>query len=271
MQGKRTGSLVLMMLVLLLLPLVFTGCGTQIPSGYRGVKYYKFGDGTDMGTIYQEGFNWHLPWNTIYTYNIKVQEAKEMLKVLTSDGASVGLEVSIWYRPRVDRLDSLQITVGPRYYDVVVAPTLRGEGRSIAGRFQPEEIYSSKRDEIAVLILEAIRKQTADKFVDVDNIIIRNVDLPKRIEDAINEKLSAQQEAQRMEFVLQKEKQEAERKRIEAQGIADFQRIVSEGINQNLLRWKGIETTAELAKSTNAKVVVIGSGSDGLPLILGGQ
>jgi regulator of protease activity HflC (stomatin/prohibitin superfamily) len=153
----------------------------------------------------------------------------------------------------------------------VVAPSLRGEGRSIAGRYKPEELYSSKRDEIATEMRTAIRQKTTDKFIHVDNIIIRNVDLPKRIEDAINEKLSAQQEAQRMEFVLQKEKQEAERKRIEAQGIADFQRIVSEGINQNLLRWKGIETTAELSKSPNAKVVIIGAGEEGLPLILGGQ
>lgn len=271
MQGRRGTVLVLLLLAVFLTPLIITGCGTQVSSGYRGVKYFKFGDGTQMGKVYGEGFNWHLPWNTIYTYNIKLQEAKENLQVLTSDGASVGLEVSIWYRPMVERLDSLQITVGPNYFDVVVAPALRGEGRSIAGRYKPEELYSSKRDEIAVEVLAAVRSKTTDKFIDVDNIIIRNVDLPKRIEDAINEKLSAQQEAQRMEYVLQKEKQEAERKRIEAQGIADFQRIVSEGINQNLLRWKGIETTSELAKSQNAKVVIIGSGSDGLPLILGGH
>jgi regulator of protease activity HflC (stomatin/prohibitin superfamily) len=271
MQGRRGTVLVLLLLAVFLVPLIVTGCGTQVPSGYRGVKYFKFGDGTEMGKIYGEGFNWHLPWNTIYTYNIKLQEAKENLQVLTSDGASVGLEVSIWYRPVVNMLDSLQITVGPNYFDVVVAPALRGEGRSIAGRYKPEELYSSKRDEIAVEILAAVRTKTTDKFIDVDNIIIRNVDLPKRISDAINEKLSSQQEAQRMEYVLQKEKQEAERKRIEAQGIADFQRIVSEGINQNLLKWKGIETTALLAESANAKVVIIGSGSDGLPLILGGN
>lgn len=271
MRNPRSKILVLLLALIFLTPLILTSCGTQIPSGSLGVKYFKFGSGTEMGKIYKEGFNWHFPWNSIYVYNVKLQEAKEVLQVLTSDGASVGLETSIWYRPRVDKLDSLQVTIGQGYFDIVIAPVLRGEGRSIAGRYKPEELYSSKRDEIAVEILQAIRSQTSDKFIYVDNVIIRNVDLPKRIEDAINEKLSMQQEAQRMEFVLQKETQEAERKRIEAQGIADFQRIVSEGINQNLLRWKGIETTSELAKSANAKVVIIGAGNDGLPLILGGQ
>ncbi|MCK4858902.1 MAG: prohibitin family protein [candidate division Zixibacteria bacterium] len=271
MQGKKSVVMVLLLLVVFLMPLIFTGCGTQVDSGYRGVKYFKFGDGTEMGKIYTEGFNWHLPWNTIFTYSIKLQEAKENLKLLTSDGATIGLEVSIWYRPFVDKLDSLHITIGRRYFDIVVGPALRGEARSIVGRYRPEELYSTKRDEISIAILDAIRLQTQDKFVSVDNVIIRNVDLPARIKDAINEKLTMQQEAQRMEFVLQKEEQEAERKRIEAQGIADFQRIVSEGINQNLLRWKGIETTQNLAESPNTKIVIIGSGKDGLPLILGGN
>ncbi len=271
MKNPKSAIMVLLLALIFLTPMILTSCGTQVPSGHLGVKYFKFGDGTEMGKIYSEGFNWHLPWNTIYVYNIKLQEAKEVLQVLTADGASVGLETSIWYRPRVEKLDSLHVTIGQNYFDVVIAPSLRGEGRSIAGRYKPEELYSSKRDEIAIAILEAIRAQTQDKFVAVDNIIIRNVDLPKRIEDAINEKLSMQQEAQRMEFVLQKETQEAERKRIEAQGIADFQRIVSEGINQNLLRWKGIETTEKLAASPNTKVIIIGAGEDGLPMILGGQ
>jgi regulator of protease activity HflC (stomatin/prohibitin superfamily) len=263
--------MIALLVAIFLLPLIFTGCGTQIPSGHRGVKYFKFGEGTEMGRIYTEGFNWHFPWNTIYVYNIKLQEAKEDLKVLTSDGASVSLEASIWYRPTVDKLDSLHVTLGQNYFDVVVAPALRGEARSIAGRYKPEELYSSKRDEIAVEILSAVRGQTDGKFVNVDNIIIRNVDLPTRIEEAINEKLSAQQEAQRMEFVLQKEKQEAERKRIEAEGIRDFQKIVAEGVNEALLKWRGIETTKELAQTANAKLVIIGAGEDGLPLILGGQ
>ncbi len=132
------------LLIILILSASFVGCGTQIDSGYRGVFYYKFGDGTEMGKIYQEGFTWHLPWNTMFTYPTRLQEQKEDLVVLSSDGATIGMEVSILYRPQIDKLDSLQIEVGPRYYDVAVAPTIRGIARGIAGRYKPEEIYSTK-------------------------------------------------------------------------------------------------------------------------------
>lgn len=256
-------------LIVLVFALLLVGCGTQIGSGERGVKYFKFGGGTEMGTVYPEGFAWHMPWNTIYTYKVQTQEAKEGLKLLTADGATVSLDVSVWYRPVVNKLDSLQITIGPNYYEVIVAPALRGESRSIAGKFTPEELYSTKRDEIAGLMLAAVQEKLKDKYVEFESILIRDVTLPQRISDAINEKLAAQQEAQRMEFILQKEQQEAERKRIEAQGIADFQKIVSAGINEKLLEWKGIETTEKLAQSPNAKIVIIGNSKNGLPLILG--
>jgi len=257
---------------LLLIPLllIIVGCGTNIPSGHNGVKYKRFSGGTEMGTIYGEGFNWHMPWNSMFVYKTQMAERKEDIVVLSSDGASIQIELSIWYRPLIELLDSLQVRIGPRYYDVAIAPAVRGEARRIAGQYKPEEIYSSKRDEIAVELLGALKAIMADKYIAIENVIFRNVILPKKISDAINEKLSAQQDAQRMEFILQKEKQEAERKRIEAQGIADFQKIVSTGLNPMLLRWKGIEATEKLAESPNTKIVVIGNAKDGLPLILGG-
>ena len=257
----------------LLLPLLalVVGCGTNIPSGHNGVKYKRFSGGTEMGKIYMEGFNWHLAWNSMFVYKTQTAERKEDIIVLSSDGASIGIELSIWFRPLINKLDSLQIRVGPRYYDVLLAPAMRGEARRICGQYTPEEIYSTKRDEIAVELLAALKAMMSDKFIDLENVIFRNVILPKKITDAINEKLSAQQEAQRMEFVLQKETQEAERKRIEARGIADFQKIVSTGLSPMLLRWKGIEATEKLGESPNTKIVVIGNAKDGLPLILGGM
>ena len=272
MNANRTRRLPLWLVALVLLvPLVVVSCGTSIPAGHRGVKYLQFGGGTEMGRVYPEGFQWHLPWNRIDVYKTQWDNREEPLQVLSSDGATIRLDVSIWYRPRTDVLDSLQIKVGRDYYTVVVAPALRGEARRIVGKYKPEEIYSTKREEIAAEILSGVKTLNAEKYIEVDNIIVRDVTLPQQISDAINAKLAADQQQQQMQYVLLKEKQEAERKRIEAQGIADFQRIVSAGLTPELLRWKGIEATEKLSESPNSKVVVIGAGKEGLPLILGGQ
>lgn len=258
-------------IALLLVMLFLVGCGTQIPSGHLGVKYYKFGDGTEMGKIYNEGFNWHMPWNRIYVYKVQLEERKEDLNILSSDGAQIQLEVSLWYRPDATRLDSLQKTIGPRYFQKIVAPALRGVGRAVVGKYKPEEIYSTRREIIAGEILVEMIKVVSDKFITIENVIIRNIGLPPRITEAINAKLAADQEQQKMKFILLKETQEAERKRIEARGISDFQRIVSSGITPIMLKWKGIEATENLANSPNTKVIIIGNSKDGLPLILGGS
>lgn len=258
-------------LVLALLCTLLVGCGTNIPSGHNGVRYLRFRGGTVMGKVHGEGFKWHFPWNSYFVYKTQTDERREELHILSADGASIELEASIWFRPIVNKLDSLQITVGPNYYEVVVGPALRGEARSIVGRYKPDEIYSTKREIIASEILEMASKVLTEKFVDVENVIIRNVVLPPKITEAINEKLAADQAQQRMQFVLLKETQEAERKRIEAKGIADFQRIITQGLTKNLLLWKGIEATEKLAQSPNTKIVVIGSSESGLPLILGGE
>lgn len=271
MHRANTRTLPLWMVgLVLVLPIVAVSCGTSVPAGHHGVKYLQFGGGTEMGMIYPEGFQWHLPWNRIEVYKTQWDNREEGLQVLSADGATIRLDVSIWYRPRTETLDSLQIKVGREYYGVVVAPALRGEARRIVGKFKPEEIYSSKREEIAAEILAGVQALTGHKFIEVDNIIVRDVLLPQQISDAINAKLAADQQQQQMQYVLLKETQEAERKRIEARGIADFQKIVSSGLTPELLRWKGIEATEKLAMGSNAKVVVIGAGKDGLPLILGG-
>ena len=258
------------LVLLVLLSLLVIGCGTNIPSGHHGVKYYKFGGGTAMGKIYGEGFQWHFPWNSFFVYKTQLDERREDLHVLSADGASIELEASVWFRPMTIKLDSLQITVGPNYYNVVIGPALRGEARTIVGRYKPDEIYSTKRELIASEILQSMSKVLEGKHVVIENVIIRNVTLPKKITDAIEDKLAADQEQMRMEYVLMKEKQEAERKRIEAEGIRDFQATVTQGLTKNLLLWKGIEATEKLSQSPNAKIVVIGSSESGLPLILGG-
>jgi len=259
------------LLIFLLLALVTVGCGTKIPSGHRGVFYATFGSGTEMGTVYDEGFNWHFPWNKMIVYQIQIQERKENLTVLSSDGATIRMDVSILYRPKTDWLDSLQVTIGESYYDVRVAPSIRGIARGIAGRYKPEEIYSTKREQLTSEIENTLVNEMSVEYIVIEKVLIRDVLIPDEISRAINFKLTADQEAQRMKFTIEKEKLEADRKRIEAKGIADFQQIVSAGITESLLKWKGIEATLKVAESNNTKVVIIGSGADGLPIILGGD
>jgi len=267
--SKAGKGLPLLLIVIFALGMI--GCGTQVPSGHRGVFYSKFGDGTEMGNIYAEGFTWHLPWNSIFVYRIQTQERKEVLNVLSSDGATIRMEVSILYRPDPTKIDSLQVTMGQSYYDVALAPTIRGVARSAAGSFTPEEIYSTKREELARAILENLTAEMSDRFINVENILVRDVQIPAKISEAINFKLTADQEAQKMQFTIERERLEAERKRIEAQGIADFQKIVAAGITSSYLKWKGIEATLSIAESPNTKVVIVGNGSGDLPIILGGN
>ena len=258
-------------LLIVLMALGSIGCGTQIPSGHRGVFFAKFGEGTEMGKIYTEGFNWHLPWNNMLVYKIQTQERKESIQVLSSDGATIRMEMSILYRPTMNKIDSLQITIGPSFYDIKVAPTVRGVARTVAGRYTPEEIYSTKRDELKAAIVDGLTTEMAIHFIQIQDILVRDVQIPARISEAINFKLTADQEAQKMEFTIAKEKLEAERKRIEAKGISDFQKIVSAGITNSLLKWKGIEATLKIAESNNTKVIVIGNDAGSLPVILGGD
>ncbi len=259
------------LLLIAVLSLTFIGCGTEVPSGHRGVFYSKFGEGTEFGNIYGEGFAWHLPWNSMIVYQTQTQERKEVLEVLSSDGATIGMEMSILYRPMPSKLDSLQVTIGRNYYDVKVAPTVRGIARSVAGQFTPEEIYSSKREQVTDQIQQKLVEQMQVNYVDVENVLMRDVKIPQKISEAINFKLTADQEAQKMQFTIEKERLEAERKRIEAQGIADFQKIVSAGITPSLLKWKGIEATQKIAESPNTKIVIVGNSDGDLPIILSGE
>ncbi len=243
-------------------------CFRTIDSGRAGVLWTLIG-GTQE-EVYGEGVHIVAPWNRLTRYDVRTQDRKELLHILTNNGLSVSIEASVRYRPESSELPRLHAEIGPEYYDVILAPTLRSESRKVGGRYSPEEIYSSKREVVEQEILGEAIRAVKGKHVLLEAILIRDVDLPDNIKRAISEKLEEEQKALKMEFTLNRERQEAERKRIEAAGIADFQKIVATGISGELLRWKGIEATEKLASSENAKVVVIGSGKDGLPLILGG-
>jgi len=269
MSDKRLQLLPLLLVAVFAMGLI--GCGTQVPSGHRGVFYYKFGEGTEFGQVYAEGFTWHLPWNKMFVYKVQLQENKESLTILSSDGATIRMEVSVLYRPIWEKLDSLQVTIGPSYYQVSVAPSIRGIARTVAGNYTPEEIYATKRQEVADTLIAKLKEAMSDKYIEIENVVIRDVLIPAKISEAIDFKLTAEQESEKMKFTIAKERLEAERKRIEAQGIADFQKIVSAGITSSLLKWKGIEATLKIAESPNTKIVIIGNEAGSLPIILGGD
>lgn len=254
-------------LIFLVFMLGLTGCGRSVPAGAKGI-YFNWRTGTDTTTSLAEGWHWLLPWNRIYLYDVRMKDNMEKLTVLTADQLNITADVSIRYRPLPAEVALLHTEVGPDFYKVLIAPTLRNLAREVIATYPSIEAYT-KRQEIQIKIQEGVIKKLEGKHIFVELVMLRNMDFPKMVTDAIERKLSMKQEAEKMKFVLEKEKLEAERKRVEAKGIADFQRIVSQGINENLLRWKGIEATLSLAESANAKVVVIGSSRDGLPLILG--
>jgi regulator of protease activity HflC (stomatin/prohibitin superfamily) len=265
---RKVGNVVWIGGLVMLLMLV-SSCVRTVDSGRSAVLWTLFG-GTQEGA-YGEGIHLIAPWNRLTLYDVRTQDQKEVLHILTNNGLSLNLETSIRFKPMREELPLLHREIGPGYFDVIVAPVVRSEARKVGGRFSPEEIYSSKREVVEHEILDETRKAMAGKHVELEAILIRDVDLPDNIKRAISEKLEEEQKALKMQFTLNRERQEAERKRIEAQGIADFQRIVATGISDQLLRWKGIEATEKIAHSANAKVVVIGAGEDGLPLILGGN
>src|SRR5262249_40214970 len=158
-------------------------------------------------------------------------------------------------------------TMGENYRAIVLEPNVRSAVREVTSSYQARALYSPEREKMGTDINRYVVAALEPRGIVIERVLLRDIQLPAKLPAAIQEKLSAEQEAARMQFVLQKETQEAERKRIEAEGIATFQKIVTEGISDNLLRWKGIEATRDLATSGNAKIVVIGAGKDGLPII----
>jgi len=257
--------------LLFILAVVAGGClTTVVDSGEAGVKYSSL-SGTELDKTYGEGLHVHAPWENIIVYDVRVQEKLENITALSANGLSIGMDVSIRWRPDVNQLPRLHTTYGVDYYRKLVQPELRSAVREVVGQFTPEELYSSKRAELQDRILSSVREGVKGKYVTIETVLIRDVRLPEQIQRAIENKLKEEQEAERYKYTLEKERLEAERKRIEAEGQAKYQQIITRSLSPDFLRFKGIEATRELAKSPNAKVVIIGGGKDGLPVILGNQ
>ena len=240
-----------------------------IDAGHAGVLFKRFGGGVELDKTYGEGFHFMAPWNKMFVFETRQQEISEDLNVLSSNGLEIKVDVSCWYQPTYSQLGLLQRDIGPDYLRRIIIPSLRASARSVIGRYTPEQIYSTKRDVIQDEIYIETKNLLDKKYVQTNQILIRSIILPPTIKKAIESKLKQEQESLEYEFKLQIAKKEAERQKIEADGKSTANRILSASLTDKILRDKGIEATLRLAESSNSKVVIIGSGKEGLPLILG--
>jgi len=252
--------------VALIVVILLFNCVTRIGTGNVGVLTL-FGRVT--GETLSEGIHLINPLKTVNEMSIRSQSVKESASVPSSEGLMMALDTSLIYHLNPDRAADVFQKLGPRYEDVVVEPSLRSAIREATASHSANALYSGERDLVAKQIFESLNAQLTPRGMIIENVLLRDIQLPATLKQSIELKQQAEQEALAMNFRLQKETQEAQRKRIEAQGIRDFQQIVAQGISPQLLEWKGIEATENLAKSSNSKVVVIGNNKNGLPLILG--
>jgi prohibitin 1 len=240
---------------------------TVVPAGHVGVKDFF---GSVSSSALPPGVHLIMPFTRVHKMSIQTMELKETAEVPSKEGLMMDLEGSVLYR--LDPLKAADVykTVGINYAEVILVPQVRSAIREITASYDAKALYSSEREQIARETFDLTQKMMGGRGVVVESVLLRKIGLPAIVANAIQEKLKREQESEQMKFVLAKEQQEAERKRIEAQGIADFQKIVAQGISAQLLEWKGIEATEKLAMSPNAKVVVVGNPKSGLPIILGG-
>lgn len=266
MQKSEANFAFIGMIVAILVALL--QCFTIIPAGHTGVIDFL---GYVSDNTLKPGVNIVNPMAKVEKMSIKTQELKEVMNVPSEEGLGVELEISLLFKLNSEKANDIYKTVGPNYSDIILVPQFRSVVRGVTARYEAKALYTASREKLAGEIVEELEKLVGPRGITIEQAPLRQITLPSRLTQSIEEKLQAEQESQRMQFVLQRESQEADRKRIEAKGIADFQEIVSKGISEQLLKWKGIEATEKLANSSNTKVVIIGSGKDGLPIILGGD
>lgn len=242
-----------------------------IQPGERGVLFRRFGGGLDKETTYTPGFHIKAPWNEMFVYNVKERNVEETMDVLDKNGLSIKVDVSVRYHPVYEKIASIHEKFGKDYVNQLIVPEVRSTVRRVMGRFTAEEIYSTRRSEVEADIISSTENilQNDENNIEMRALLIRSIQLPDQIKNAIENKLKQEQDALAYQFRLDREKSEAERKRIMAEGEAQANKIINSSLTDELLKMRGIEATTKLSQSQNSKVVVIGSGSDGLPLILG--
>jgi regulator of protease activity HflC (stomatin/prohibitin superfamily) len=251
---------------LTLLSIATTGCATSVGPGRLGVLW-RASDGTQT-TTYGEGLHYFAPWNDLTVYDMRAMSHDEVLDIIAINGLSIKLDASVRYHLNPNEIVALQREIGAEYYSKILEPVLRSEARRVFGRYSPEEIYSTKRELIEREIREGLRAKIEGKHIVLEAILIRNVELPLTIRTAIDQKLAAEQEVLKMKYVIEVSKAVADQRRVEGQGVADYNRIVSTSLSAPILEYERIQTLNRLATSPNAKTVVMGPGTEPSKVLL---
>ena len=269
MDFKKYRKYIIALAILLFILILFSSSMFYIiKPGERGIVFRPFGSGLDTVNIFDPGFHIVAPWNDFIVYNVKERKTEETMDVLDKNGLSINVEVSVRFNPIPNRLPYLHQQFGEDYMNQLIIPEVRSTVRQVMGRYTAEEIYSTKRAAVELEIINETTQKLQANSVETRAVLIRSINLPPQIKEAIEMKLKQEQESLAYQFKLEKELKEAERKRIEAEGEAKANMIINSSLTPSLLKMRGIEATLKLANSSNAKTVIIGAGSDGMPLIL---
>src|SRR5499433_511547 len=285
---RHLPSVVIYLMVATLVAIVlYPQMVVTVPSGQIGVLWKRFGGGTvlDPRKLKSEGFNLILPWNRVFLYDLRLQSFTEPYNTISSDGVSLTATVIVRFRLQRDAVPVLHQAIGPNYKQVLVQPGIGSLTREVMAQYTAEQVYSTARQEIQDKIRSLAEDRLSEKMMEREgeaqyrvsmrdaivlyDTLVHGLELPTLVVNAINRKTEQYYIAEEYKFRVERERRESERKKIEAEGIRDFQQIVSQGISDSYLRWRGIEATLQLAQSNNSKVVIMGGGKDGLPIILG--
>ena len=253
---------------LLSLAFLWSNIFISIGSGELGVLYSRFFGGTVTDVVYEEGMRIIFPWDIMYIYNVRVQEETQSLNVRTSDGLNVTIQISLRYQLIPDKLPFLHKRIGPDYHRKIITPIINAAVRQTVGSYHPSDLYSTALQNLHDQILVDLVEEIGPIPILIHGVVVKNIGLPQSLNKAIEEKLISEQSYLRYEYLLLEAEQEAKRKQIAGNGIRTYQALVNKNMTPEYLQYEGIKATIELAKSNNAKVIVIGSGQGGLPLIL---
>jgi regulator of protease activity HflC (stomatin/prohibitin superfamily) len=263
---RSFGAPVLIGLGLVLVLILGWASLALVPSGNVGVLT-SFGAVT--GEVLPEGIHLVSPFKINHVMSVRTQTQEEHTSTPSSEGLNLEIDTSLIYHLNRDKAASVFQSIGSEYGKVIIDPNLRSTIRDTTAGHSANTLYSSSRKQVEDEIMQGLKAALEPRGIVIENVLLRDIQLPHALRSSIEAKQQAEQESLAMSFRLQKERQEADRKRIEAQGVHDFQQIVAQGISPQLLEWKGIEATENLAKSPNAKIIVIGNSKNGLPLVMG--